>query len=52
MPGNYFVYILTNKYKTVLYTGVTNNLAKRIQEHAEGRYENAFTSRYKCRYLL
>jgi putative endonuclease len=29
----YFVYILTNYKKTVLYTGVTNNLEQRIIEH-------------------
>ncbi|WP_370692022.1 GIY-YIG nuclease family protein [Kaistella sp. SH40-3] len=27
---NYFIYILTNKEKTVLYTGVTNNLAEKV----------------------
>lgn len=32
---NYFVYILTNKNKTVLYTGVTNDLARRLEEHKE-----------------
>ncbi|WP_345273316.1 GIY-YIG nuclease family protein [Flaviramulus aquimarinus] len=26
---NYYVYILTNKKKTVLYTGITNNLKER-----------------------
>ena len=31
----YYVYILTNKAKTVLYTGVTNNLKIRLQQHAE-----------------
>ncbi|MDR6158351.1 MULTISPECIES: GIY-YIG nuclease family protein [Chryseobacterium] len=30
---NYYVYILTNKYKTVLYTGVTNDLKKRLYWH-------------------
>ncbi len=30
---HFFVYILTNKNKTVLYTGVTNNLEHRILEH-------------------
>lgn len=32
----YFVYILTNKSKTVLYIGVTNNLEYRIRRHIEG----------------
>jgi len=29
----YFVYIMTNAWNTVLYTGVTGNLEKRIYEH-------------------
>ncbi|MEF3244409.1 MAG: GIY-YIG nuclease family protein, partial [Caldisericaceae bacterium] len=30
---NYYVYILTNKFNTVLYTGITNNLKRRVYEH-------------------
>ncbi len=53
MQREYFVYILTNFTKTVLYTGITNNLIQRIKEH----YLNAktgknFTGKYKCYYLL
>ena len=33
MNHNYFIYITTNKNKTVLYTGVTNNLKRSILEH-------------------
>ena len=32
---NYFVYLTTNKNKTVLYVGVTGNLRKRIFEHKQ-----------------
>lgn len=32
---NFYVYIITNKAKTVLYTGMTNNLKRRLQEHKE-----------------
>ena len=31
--NNYFVYILTNEANNVIYTGVTNDLARRIFEH-------------------
>jgi putative endonuclease len=41
----YYVYILANKAGTVLYTGVTNNLAKRVSEH-KGKLADGFTRRY------
>ena len=47
-----YIYILTNKNNTVLYTGVTSNLGKRIQEHRNGRFKNAFTSRYNISKLV
>jgi len=49
-----FVYILTNKNKTVLYIGVTNNLERRVSEHkadAEGP-RKSFCGRYNCYYLV
>ena len=50
----YVVYIITNKHKTVLYTGVTNNLSRRLIEHNEnirlGR--KTFAAKYKCKHLL
>jgi putative endonuclease len=48
----YYVYILTNYKKTVLYTGVTNSLERRIMEHYEGKNPNSFTSSYAVYYLL
>ena len=33
----YYVYLLTNPKRTVLYTGVTNNLARRLDEHIADR---------------
>ena len=49
----YSVYILTNKIKTVLYTGVTNNLEQRIIEHYIDRIEKKnFTGKYNCYFLV
>ena len=48
-PG--FVYIMTNKNRTTLYTGVTSNLPQRVQQHKERFFEQSFTSRYNL-YLL
>lgn len=44
---NYCVYILTNSRNTVLYTGVTGNLQKRIFEHRE-KLVPGFTRKYNC----
>ena len=47
----YYVYILTNKNKTTLYVGVTNNLKRRLQEHRCG-LNNGFSKRYNCYHLV
>ncbi|KXK12590.1 MAG: excinuclease ABC subunit C [Chloroflexi bacterium OLB14] len=41
----YCVYIMTNAHNTVLYTGVTNNLARRVYEHKNG-LGGIFTKKY------
>src|SRR5215207_9049484 len=49
----YYVYILTNRYKTVLYTGVTNNLQERILQHYQNRNtSDSFAGKYSAYYLL
>jgi putative endonuclease len=48
----YYVYILTNKAKTVLYTGVTNNLKIRLQQHKDSLNPNSFTAKYNVHFLL
>jgi putative endonuclease len=48
----YYVYILTNKANKVLYTGVTNNLKIRLQQHKESLNPYSFTARYNVHYLL
>ena len=47
-----YIYILTNKNNTVLYTGVTSNLGNRIQQHRTGYYKNSFTSKYNLTKLV
>ena len=47
----YYVYILTNKYHTTLYTGVTNNLQRRIIEHKLGKIDG-FSKKYKLNKLI
>jgi putative endonuclease len=46
-----FIYILTNKYNRVLYTGVTSDLKKRIWEHRE-KLVDGFTKRYNVSKLV
>jgi putative endonuclease len=50
----YHIYILTNKTKSVLYTGVTNYLARRLSQHSENISfkANTFAAKYKCKHLL
>ena len=47
----YYVYIMTNDYNTVLYTGVTNDLHRRVLEHRSGK-GGTFTSRYRVAKLV
>jgi putative endonuclease len=48
---NYYIYILTNHTNTVLYTGVTNNLSRRIFEH-KNQLTKGFTSKYNTDKLV
>ncbi len=47
----YYVYILANKHRNVLYTGVTNNLCRRLSEH-RNKLNNGFTKKYNVHYLM
>jgi putative endonuclease len=49
--NTYFVYLLTNKNKTVLYTGVTNSLERRIWQHKQHEFPG-FTKKYNCDRLV
>jgi len=48
---NYSVYIMTNEWNTVLYTGVTNDLQRRVYEHKEKLVEG-FTKKYNIGKLV
>ena len=48
---NYYVYILTNKHHSTLYTGVTNDLGRRVAEHKLGEVPG-FTRRYQLNRLV
>jgi len=49
--NTYYIYILTNKFNTVFYVGVTNNIAKRSFEHKAGLIEG-FTKKYRVKKLV
>ena len=49
--ATYHVYILTNWNRTTLYTGVTNNLAFRVDRHRQG-LGGSFTKQYKAGNLV
>lgn len=50
MSKEYYVYIMTNKSRT-LYTGVTNDLMRRVLEH-KNKLVEGFTTRYNIQYLV
>ncbi len=50
MSKEYYVYIMTNKSRT-LYTGVTNNLMRRVHEH-KNKLIPGFTSKYNIKILV
>jgi len=47
----FYVYIMTNKCNTVLYTGVTNDLLRRIYEH-KNKLVEGFTKKYNITKLV
>ncbi|MFK7952693.1 MAG: GIY-YIG nuclease family protein [Ekhidna sp.] len=51
--SNYFTYITTNPRRTVLYTGMTNDLEQRIVEHFLNRgTKKSFAGKNYCYFLL
>lgn len=51
MAKQYYVYIMTNKSNRTLYTGVTNNLERRVYEHKQ-RLMPGFTQKYRVDKLV
>ena len=49
---NYYVYILTNSHRNVLYTGITNDLVRRVYEHKHHLDKGSFTAKYNVEYLV
>ena len=49
--ADYWVYVLTNKPRSTLYVGVTNDLVRRAYEHCEGLVKG-FTQRYGLKMLV
>ena len=49
---DYYVYILTNMHITVIYTGITNDLVRRVYEHKNHLDKGSFTDRYNVDYLV
>lgn len=48
---NFYVYILTNRRNGTLYTGITSNLIKRVQEH-KNKLVEGFTKKYSTDKLV
>jgi len=51
MDKHYYLYIMTNRNNTVLYTGITSDLKRRIYEHKE-KLAEGFTKRYNLTKLV
>jgi putative endonuclease len=49
--ADYWVYLLTNKPRSTLYVGVTNDLVRRVVEHREGLVKG-FTARHGVKMLV
>jgi putative endonuclease len=51
MKRQFYIYIMTNAGNKVLYTGITNDLMRRVYEHKAGIHKG-FTQKYKVNKLV
>ncbi len=51
MDKEYYIYLLTNRYKNVVYTGVINDLVRRVYEH-KNKLQKGFTEKYNIDCLV
>ena len=51
MDKSFYVYMITNYSESSIYTGMTNDLTKRLYEH-KNRINNCYTSQYKVNKLV
>ena len=51
---SYYVYIITNQYRSTFYIGMTNNLKKRLLQHNENieKQIKTFASKYNVKFLV
>lgn len=50
--NKFYVYILTNKNRSVLYTGITNDMPRRFFEHKNKNNPYGFTAKYNVFFLI
>jgi len=50
--NQYYVYMMTNIMKSVNYTGITNDLFRRVWEHKNNFNPDSFTARYNLHKLI
>ncbi|MCL2469293.1 MAG: GIY-YIG nuclease family protein [Alphaproteobacteria bacterium] len=51
MPQQYYIYFITNKTNSTIYTGVTRDLSRRVYEH-KNKLLNGFSKRYNLNKLV